>query len=155
VVGAAGAALLGLGCHDTGREQAERDARDHARLEAIVAADEEMDRALKRADDASRAGDDAKAAALLEDEGARAAAEAFDEAEREPLETTWARSRRDAVLDLIRDRRASIQGYAEALRGEDLDAKLTAIKVQIALQKKALDVVAAALAAPGPLPDAG
>jgi hypothetical protein len=124
-------------------------------LESLVTADEAVDRALKRADDAARGGDDTKAAALLEEDGAHAANEAVAEAERESLETSWGRSRRDALLELMRERRASIPGYAQALRGEDLDAKLTALQTQIALQRKALDVVAAALAAPGPLADAG
>ena len=124
-------------------------------MESIVTADEAVDLLLKSADDAARAGDDAKAAALLEEDGVRVAAEAVAEAEREPLETPWGRSRRDALLELMRSRRASIPGYAQALRGEDLDAKLTALQVQIALQKRAMDVVSAALSAPGPLSDAG
>jgi len=124
-------------------------------LERIVSADEAVDRVLKSADDAARAGDDAKAAALLEEDGARVAEEAVAEVEREPLETPWGRSRRDALLELVRARRASIPSYAQALRGEDLDAKLTALQVQIELQKKAMGVVSAALSAPGPLADAG
>jgi hypothetical protein len=143
--------ILVLACHDPAREAAERDARDHARLERIVSADELFDRALKAADDASRAGDDEKAASLLEGAGARAAAEAIAEAEREPLETPWARTRRDALVAVLRDRGASMPGYAQALRGEDLDAKLAAVQAQVALQQRALDVASAAVAAPGPL----
>jgi hypothetical protein len=142
-------------CHDAAREQAERDARDHVRLEAIVTADEAFDRALKSADDASREGDDAKAASLLEGDADHASAEALAEAEREPLETPWARARRDAMLAVIRERRAAITLYAQALRGEDLDAKLAAIEAQVALEKKALEVASAALAPPGPIADSG
>jgi hypothetical protein len=143
-----------LGCHDPAREQAEREARDRVRLESIVTADEALDRALKSADDVSRAGDDAKAAALLEGDGARASSDAVAEAEREPLETPWARARRDAILAVMRERGASIAPYASALRGEDLDAKLAAVETQIALQKKALDAAAAALSPPSALPSA-
>jgi hypothetical protein len=143
-------ALPALACHDPAREAAERDARDHARLESIVNADEAFDLALKSADDASRAGDDAKAASLLEGVGARASAAAVAEAEREPLETSWARGRRDVLLAVMRARGASIPSYALALRGEDLDTKLAAVQAQLALQEQALDVASAALGPPGP-----
>jgi hypothetical protein len=145
-------ALAVTACHDPARDAAERDARDQARLERIVSADELFDRALKRADDASRAGDDAKAAAVLEGDGARAASEAIAEAEREPLESLAARMKRDALVAVLRERAASIPGYALALRGEDLEAKLAAVQAQVALQKKALDAASAAVAAPGAAP---
>jgi hypothetical protein len=148
------AACLLCACHDPAREQAERDARDHARLEGIVAADEALDKALKSADDASHAGEDQRAADLLEGDAVRASEEALAEAQREQLETPWGRARRDAIVEVIRERRASIAPYAQALRGEDLDAKLTAVVAQLALQKKALEAVSAALAPPG-LIDAG
>src|SRR6185312_6644957 len=64
--------------------------RDKARLAAIVAADEAFDKALAQADDAERAGDDAKAAGLLRNEATKAADDALAEAAREPLETSWA-----------------------------------------------------------------
>jgi hypothetical protein len=148
-----------LACHDAAREEAEREARDRTRLETILNADEALDRALKSADDVSRAGNDEKAAALLEGEATRASAIAVAEAEREPLETQWGRARRDAILAVMRERQAAIAPYAKAIRGEDLDAKLSAVETQIALQKKALDVATAALSgpvAPPPIsPDGG
>ncbi len=64
-------------------------------------------------------------------------------------DTAWARSRRDALVSVMRERQASLPPYAQALRGEDIEAKLAAVETQIALQKKALDAVAAALAPPG------
>jgi hypothetical protein len=138
-----------VSCRDPEREQAARDERDHVRLLAVVDADQALDRALKTADDASQAGDDAKAAGLLEGVAARAAIDAIAEAEREPFETPWARARRDALVAVMRDRQASIEGYAAAVRGEDLEAKLTAVQAQLALQKRALDVATAAVAPPG------
>jgi hypothetical protein len=115
------------------------------RLETIVNADEALDRALKKADDASRAGDDDGAARLLEDVAAQASAEAVREAEGEPLETPAGRARRDAILAVMRERQAAIAPYAKAIRGDDLDAKLSAIETQIALQKRALEAATAAL----------
>lgn len=138
-----------IGCHDPSREQVERDARDRVRLESIVESDEALDRALKSADDASRAGDDLKAASLLDENAAQASSAAVAEAERQPLETPWGRARRDAILAVMRERRASITAYAQALRGDDIEAKLAAIETQIALQKKAAEAAATALSPAG------
>ncbi|HEY2513826.1 MAG TPA: hypothetical protein VGI39_23320, partial [Polyangiaceae bacterium] len=137
------------GCHNAARDLAERDARDRARLAAVVDADQVLDRAFKAADDASRAGQDAKAADLLEGEVVHAAADAIAEAEREPLESAWAKARRDALVRVLRDRQASIAPYAQATRGEDLEAKLAAVQTQIELQKRALAAAARALSPPG------
>jgi hypothetical protein len=138
-------------CHDSSpaREEAAREARDRVRLETIINADEALDRALKKADDVSRAGNDEEAARLLEEIAAPASAEAVREAEQEPLETAGGRLRRDAILAVMRERQAAIGPYAKAIRGEDLDAKLSAIETQIALQKKALEAATAALSGVG------
>jgi hypothetical protein len=140
--------LACLACHNPAREVAERDARDHARLAAIVDADQLFDRALKAADDASRAGEDRRAADLLEGEATRAANDAIAEAEREPLESPWAGARRDALVRVLQDRQASLGEYARALRGEDLEAKLAAVQAQLELQKRALEAASSALSSP-------
>jgi hypothetical protein len=141
------AAVAGGACHDSApaREEAARETRDRVRLETIVNADEALDRALKKADDVSRAGDDEEAARLLENIAAPASAEAIAEAEGELLETAPGRARRDAILAVMRERQAAIGTYAKAIRGDDLDAKLSAIETQIALQKRALEAATAAL----------
>jgi hypothetical protein len=138
-------------CHDPVREQAERDDRDHARLAAIVQADAALDRVLKSADDASHAGDDAKAADILEGDATHAATDAVAqaEAEREAMETPWGRARRDALAAVLRERQAAIAPYAAAARGDDLDAKLATVIQQLELQKKAVAAATAALAPPG------
>ena len=117
-------------------------------------ADEALDHALKAAEDASRAGDDAKGATILETDATRAANDAVAEGEHAQLETPWGRARRDALMSVMQERRASIPSYAEAMRGENLDAKLLVVTFQIDLQKRALDVANAALA-PTPSGDAG
>jgi len=50
------------------------------------------------------------------------------------------------LVSVIRERRASIPSYAEAMRGEDLEAKLAVVTLQIDLQKQALEAASAALA---------
>jgi hypothetical protein len=142
--------LFGLAaCHDPAKEAADREARDHARLATLVAADEALDRALKAADDASRAGDDAKGAEILEGPAAQAADEAVAACEQATVETAWGTARRDGLLAVVRERRASIPSYAQAMRGDALDAKLAAITLQIDLQKQAIEAATAALAPAG------
>jgi hypothetical protein len=139
-------ALSTTGCREAPKPADTRDADDHARLARIVSADEDLDRALKAADDASHAGDDANGASILETDATHAADEAIAIGEREPVEAAWARARRDTLVSVIRERRASIPSYAEAMRGEDLEAKLAVVTLQIDLQKQALEAASAALA---------
>jgi hypothetical protein len=136
-------------CHDPAKEAAERETRDHARLASLVAADEALDRALKAADDASRAGNDAKGAEILEGPATQAADEAVTACTQATVETPWGTARRDGLLAVVRERRASIPSYAQAMKGDALDAKLAAITLQIDLQKQAIEAATAALAPAG------
>jgi hypothetical protein len=133
-----------------------RDDEDHTRLAKIVLADEAFDHTLKAAEDAARAGDDARGASILETNATRAASDAVLEGEHAQMETPWGRARRDALLSVMRERQASIPPYAEAMRGDNLDSKLLVVTLQIDLQKRALEVTSAALApTPSPGADAG
>jgi hypothetical protein len=146
-------ALATAGCHDPPKAAPTADEADHARLAKIVLADEAFDRALKAAEDASRGGDDAKGATILETDATRAADTAVLEGKHATMETPWGTARRDALLANMVERQASIPSYAEAMRGDNLEAKLLVVTLQIDLQKRALEVAAEALAptpAPGP-----
>jgi hypothetical protein len=144
------AALAGGCARDPVKEEIDRRARDHERLADVVAADQELDRELKEADDASQGGDDAKAAALLDRDANKAADDAIAEAEHAPLESVWGRARRDELLAVIHARKDEIKAYADALRGDDLDKKLAAVEKQLELQKRAITATETALAAPPP-----
>jgi hypothetical protein len=114
----------------------------------VVAADQAFDRAMKAADDAERAGDDAKAASLLEGDATKAADAAIAAAEAATFETDWAAGRRDSLAAVLHARRDAIGAYAKALKGDDVNAKLTAVTTQLALQKWAMDAAEAAMAPP-------
>jgi hypothetical protein len=58
-------------------------------------------------------------------------------------------AKRDALLAVVRERRASIASYAQAMKGDDLDAKLATITLQVELQKQAIQAATAALAPAG------
>ena len=148
------ALVLMLGaCRDHAREdQAKADARDQAILVHVVDLDAHLDRAMKEADDASRAGEDERAASILETSALPGVVSAIAETEAHPPESAWARSRQQTMLGVLRARREEIPNYVAALRGTDLDAKLAAVEAQLALQKRAIDAATTALQGP---PDAG
>jgi hypothetical protein len=145
-------ACLGAACRDRAREEAAQRARDQGTLAQLVAMDQRLDRALKEADDASRAGEDAKAASILETSAVPAAEAAIAETSAKLPETPSAQERQRELLAVLKDRRAEIPRYVEALRGTDLDAKLAAVEAQLALQKRAMQAATTALSWPG---DAG
>jgi hypothetical protein len=132
-----------VACKDPAREAAEAKARDREALKAVVLADSELDRTLKRVDDLSAKGDDTAAALFLEKDAAGQADRAFATATAASVTTEWGKARRDEWLAILRDRRAEIPRYLAALRSNDLEAKLAAVEAQAALQRRAL---AAALA---------
>jgi hypothetical protein len=150
-------ALLATGaCRDRAQqEQQERQqqeaaagqhaAHDAATLRHLVELDQALDRALKEADDASGANDDARAASLLETKAAPAADAALAFARATPAETPSGQARLQAMVSVMEDRRAEIPKYAAALRGTDLDAKLASVEAQLALQKRAMTAASAAL----------
>jgi hypothetical protein len=117
--------------------------RDRTALERVVQADEAFDRAMKEADDASRAGRDPQAADLLRDKARPAADAALAAAKGAAVETEWGRARKRELVTLVGDRAAEVPAYEEALRSADPAKKLAALERQIALQKRALEAAAA------------
>jgi hypothetical protein len=141
---------IALGAGACRRSDAATLARDRATLDAIIAEDATVDRALMDADGASRAGEDDRAAALLETSAAPAADRAIADADAAKMETPWGTARRDDLRRLLSDRRAEIPRYAAALRGTDLDAMLAAIEAQVGLQKRAVEAAASVAAGAPP-----
>lgn len=130
------AALLASGCTDP--EQRDRDA-----LEKVIAADELFDRAMKEADDASRAGRDPDAANVLRDRARPAGETALGAAKGAGVETEWGKARKAELVAVIGDRAAELPRYEEALRSGDPEKKLAALQRQIDLQRRALGAAAA------------
>ena len=117
--------------------------KDQTALEKVVVADEAFDRAMKDADDASRSGNDARAADVLRDQARPAGAAALSAAKGAGVETDWGKARKDELASVIGDRTAELPRYEEALRSGDPAKKLAALEKQIDLQKRALNAAAA------------
>lgn len=121
---------------------------DEPAIVAILAADANLDRALKQADDEAAKGNDSLAADTLEKTALPAASDAIALAERQTVRSAWGLAQKNALISLLRDRKAEIPRYAAALRGGDLEAKLAATQAEVALEQRALEVTRAAATTP-------
>jgi hypothetical protein len=113
---------------------------DEPKIRAILDADKALDRALKEADDESAKGNDTHAAELLDNKATPAADDAIKVAEAQTCQTPWGNDQKNALLGVLHERHDAIPVYAKALRGDDLDAKLSAVEKQIDIEKRAIDV---------------
>lgn len=115
-------------------------ALDRTDLQATLAADGTLDDALKKADDAERAGHDAEAADILKRTASPAADQAVAAAETLAPRTPWGKKERDALVALEHDRKDELAHYESALRSGDLDDKVAALKKQLAIEQRAKSI---------------
>ncbi len=133
------AALLATAC-DTPTPAPVQDptALDRADLDAILAADHDVDAALKKADDDEARDDDAAAAKVLRTEALPLAQQALATARTKTPRTAWGKKEHDALVSLLKDRKAAIPRYAAALEGTSLEDRLAAVQRQAELEKRAM-----------------
>jgi hypothetical protein len=119
-------------------------AEDKRELERVVAIDVRASQALRDADDATRVGDAGAATTLITGR----AAPAVDEALRtlpppEAMKSDWGRGKREELVGILRDRKAEMPKYEDAVKTGDPEKMLTAIQAQAAIERRALATVAA------------
>jgi hypothetical protein len=138
-------ALLAVACSksDPVKDEAAMRASDRRELERVVAIDVRASQAMRDADDAAHAGDAGAAVDVVTarvrpaiDEGTKAAASA-------EMKTDWGRAKRDEIAGILRDRKAELPKYEEAVRSGDPEKMLAAIQAQAAIERRALATVAA------------
>lgn len=118
-------------------------ADDKRELERVVAIDVRASRAMRDADEATRVGD-AGAATLAVAQRARPAVdEALRAAEAAALKSEWGRLKRDELVAILRDRKAEMPKYEQAVTTGDPEKLLAAIQAQAAIERRALATVAA------------
>jgi hypothetical protein len=85
-----------------------------------------------------------KLAALLAADAKVEASSALAEAKvllgRTAIETTWGKERKSEIERLFTDRSSAMPSYAASFRSQDPKAKLEALLVQAALEKRALGI---------------
>ena len=118
-------------------------AEDKRALEGVVAIDVRASQAMRDADDATRVGDAGAASLAVTSRAVPAVDEALRAAESATMRSEWGKAKRDELAAILRDRKAEMPKYDEAVKSNDPEKMLTAIQAQAAIERRALATVAA------------
>lgn len=118
-------------------------ADDKRELERVVALDVRASQAMRDADDAAQAGDAGAASLAVTARALPSVDEALRTAESAPLKSAWGKQKRDELVGILRDRKAEMPKYEEAVRTGDAEKMLGAIQAQAAIERRALATVSA------------
>jgi hypothetical protein len=118
-------------------------AEDKRTLEQVVDLDVRASQAMRDADTATGKGDAGAAADVIGTRARPAVEEALRAAEGATLKSEWGRRKRDELVGILRDRKAEMPKYEEAVKGGDPEKMLAAIEAQAAIERRALATVAA------------
>ena len=145
LVAALSFALLVAACSKTVPvpDEATLRAEDKRALEGVVAIDVRASQAMRDADDATRVGDAGAASLAVTSRAAPAVDEALHAAESATMRSEWGKAKRDELAAILRDRKAEMPRYDEAVKSNDPERMLVAIQAQAAIERRALATVAA------------
>jgi hypothetical protein len=118
-------------------------AEDKRTLEGIVAIDVRASQAMRDADDATRVGDAGAASLAVTSRAEPAVDEALRAAEGATMKSEWGKAKRDELAAILRDRKAEMPKYDEAVKSNDPEKMLNAIQAQAAIERRALATVSA------------
>lgn len=134
--------LLALACVSSSaacsRSHEEANGADARALDDVLAADQELEAALRDADAASRS-DEKKAAEIIETRAIPLADKVVARVAAANVKTPWGQERRRDLAAVAQGRRDELPKYARALREGDLNAKLDALEKQLEWQRKAME----------------
>lgn len=125
------------------RDEAALRAEDKPKLERLVEADVKASRAMRDADDAAKTGDAGAAVDLVERRAKPAVEDGLRLADGAAMKSAWGRTKRDELAAILRERKAEMPGYEDAVRSGDPEKMLAAIQAQAALERRAIAAVAA------------
>ncbi len=136
--------LLGVACtKGAPPDETTLRAEDKAALEGIVALDVRASQAMREADTATGKGEADAAADAVTARARPAVDEALRVAESTTVKSEWGRTKRDELLAILRERKAEMPRYEDAVRGGDPEKMLASIEAQAAIERRALATVAA------------
>jgi hypothetical protein len=118
-------------------------ADDKRELEGVVAIDVRASKAMRDADDATRVGDAGAASLALTSRAVPAVDEALRATETATMKTAWGKAKRDELAAILRDRKAEMPKYDEAVKSNDPEKMLAAIQAQASIERRALTTVSA------------
>jgi hypothetical protein len=116
-------------------------AEDRSELERVVAIDVRVSVAMRDADDATRAGDAGAASIAVTGRAVPAVDEALAAAESSTMKSAWGKQKRDELLAILRDRKAEMAPYDDAVKTGDPEKMLHAIQAQAGIERRALATV--------------
>lgn len=125
------------------KDEAALRGEDRPRLEELVERDVRASRAMREADDAARQGDAGAAVDLVETRAKPAVDEGLRIAEGAPMKSAWGTARKDELAALLRERKAEMPKYEDAVKSGDPEKMLGAIQAQATLERRAIAAVAA------------
>ncbi len=138
---AAAIAVIALAC-DGATE------RDRATLLRVVATDQEVSRALHRADELVAKGKVAEASDVVaKDARPKVELAAAELAAAEPT-SSWGKARAADVRVVLKARRETIDGYVAALASDDVQKVIDALEAQKPVEARAMAVAAVVRAGP-------
>jgi len=131
--------LFSLACSRKEPEPILSEARVDARaLEAVLAADMEVETALREVGQVARTDGD-KAAGLVDARAVPLADRVVQVADTTPVKSSWGAERKRELLDVARARRSELPRYAAALRSHDVQTELAAVEAQLNLGRRAME----------------
>jgi hypothetical protein len=125
------------------QDEATLRAEDGRALERIVAIDVRASQAMRDADDATRVGDAGAASTAVATRAMPAVDEGLRAADGATMKSAWGRAKRDELVAILRDRKAEMPKYQDAVISGDPEKMLAAIQAQAAIERRALATVAA------------
>ena len=128
---------------DARPDEATLRSEDKRTLEGVVAIDVRASQAMRDADDATRVGDAGAASLAVTSRAEPAVDEALRAAEGATMKSEWGKAKRDELAAILRDRKAEMPKYDEAVKSNDPEKMLTAIQAQAAIERRALATVSA------------
>ena len=135
--------LLACSRQQAAPDEATLRAEDKRELERVVAIDVRASQAMRDADEAAQAGDAGAASVAVTSRAVPSIDEALRTAEGATMKSVWGKSKRDELVGILRDRKAEMPKYEEAVRTGDAEKMLTAIQAQAAIERRALATVSA------------
>jgi cell division septum initiation protein DivIVA len=130
-------ARLCLGCARNPEAECKK---DQAQLMSVMAQDKQVDHLLQKVDSTATSGKGQQAADLITTEVKPANDRALDMARRVKSSTVWGARNQASLEKLLERRRESIFAYELALRSDDLNRVVGAMKSQSDLEKMALGI---------------
>jgi hypothetical protein len=135
--------LLACSRQQSAPDEATLRAEDKRELERVVAIDVRASQAMRDADEAAQVGDAGAASLAVTSRALPSIEEALRTADGATMKSAWGKGKRDELVSILRDRKAEMPKYEEAVRAGDAEKMLAAIQAQAAIERRALATVSA------------